>query len=209
MKEETNSLPKKKKLPPAWQPTGLVQKSFNLAAERHSLQTRKGGNIPYLSHLLAVSALVTENGGSEFQASGALLHDVLEDTNTKEDELLALVGEEVTAIVVACSSKRHGDKKEDPRLTKERYLEKLTHKTSDDPSLLVTLADKLHNAQSCVNEYPENLDERAKYWTKFNAGYELQKYWYTNLYLGLSAKGTLPEPLLKRLEVAVNILFNS
>lgn len=163
MKEETSSLPKKEKLPPAWQPSGLVQKSFNLAAERHSLQTQKGGNIPYLSHLLVVSALVTENSGSEFQASGALLHDVLEDTNTKEDELLALVGEEVTAIIVACSSKRHGDKKDDPRLTKERYIEKLTHKTSDDPSLLVTLADKLHNAQSCVNEYTENLDERAKY----------------------------------------------
>jgi (p)ppGpp synthase/HD superfamily hydrolase len=91
------------KLPPAWQPTGLVQKSFNLAADRHSLQTRKGGNIPYLSHLLAVSALVTENGGTEFQASGALLQDVLEDTNTKEDELIALVGSEVTAIVVACA----------------------------------------------------------------------------------------------------------
>ncbi len=78
MKEEhTSSVPKKEKIPPAWQPTGLVQKSFNLAAERHSIQTRKGGNIPYLFHLLAVSALVTENGGTEFQVGGNAKFDDL------------------------------------------------------------------------------------------------------------------------------------
>jgi (p)ppGpp synthase/HD superfamily hydrolase len=193
---------------PAWQPTGLVQKAFNLAAERHSKQTRKGGIVPYLSHLMAVSALVTENGGNEVQASSALLHDVLEDTPTQESELTEIMGTEVNAIVIACSSKRFGDPKEDPWATKDRYLKNLEAKSVDDPSLLVTLADKLHNAQSCVNEYPTDSVERAEYWQKFNAGYELQKHWYTSLYKGLNSKGTLPVPLMKRFKAAIDILFN-
>ena len=193
---------------PSWLPTGLVQKAFNLAAERHAKQTRKGGIIPYLSHLMAVSALVTENGGNEVQAASALLHDVLEDTPTQESELTQVMGAEVNAIVVACSSKRFGDPKEDPWVTKNRYLKNLEAKSSDDPSLLVTLADKLHNAQSCVNEYPTDAAERAKYWKKFNAGYELQKHWYTSLYQGLNSKGSLPDPLMMRLKASIDILFN-
>jgi len=192
----------------AWQPTGLVQKAFNLAAERHYKQTRKGGKIPYLSHLMAVSALVTENGGNEVQAASALLHDVLEDTPTQESELTQIMGAEVNAIVVACSSKRFGDPKEDPWATKDRYLKNLEAKSSEDPSLLVTLADKLHNAQSCVNEYPADPLERAEYWQKFNAGYELQKHWYTSLYQGLNSKGTLPDPLMNRFKTAIGILFD-
>ena len=102
--EEVDVTTKKEKLPPNWQPTGIVQKAFNLAAERHSKQTRKGGKIPYLSHLMAVSALVTENGGNEVQAASALVHDVIEDTPTQESELTEIMGAEVNAIVVACSS---------------------------------------------------------------------------------------------------------
>ena len=203
-----NVTTEKEKLPPKWQPTGLVQKAFDLAAERHSKQTRKGGQIPYLSHLMAVSALVTENGGSEVQAAAALLHDVLEDTPTQESELTGIMGTEVNAIVVACSSKRFGDLKEDPWATKDRYLTNLDAKSANDPSLLVTLADKLHNAQSCVNEYPTNSVERADYWRKFNAGYELQKHWYTSLYKGLNLKGTLPVPLMSRFKTAIDILFD-
>jgi (p)ppGpp synthase/HD superfamily hydrolase len=49
------------------------------AADAHAGQVRKGTSIPYISHPLAVSALVLEHGGDEDQAIAALLHDVLED----------------------------------------------------------------------------------------------------------------------------------
>src|SRR5271165_110834 len=49
------------------------------AAAAHAEQDRKGTNIPYVSHVIAVSALVIEHGGNEVQAIAALLHDVLED----------------------------------------------------------------------------------------------------------------------------------
>src|SRR3954468_8260304 len=50
-----------------------------LATDHHRRQLRKGTTIPYVSHLLSVSALVLEMGGSETEAIGALLHDAVED----------------------------------------------------------------------------------------------------------------------------------
>jgi (p)ppGpp synthase/HD superfamily hydrolase len=49
------------------------------AAQLHRVQVRKRTEIPYLGHLLAVAALMIEDGGSEDEAIGALLHDSIED----------------------------------------------------------------------------------------------------------------------------------
>jgi len=198
-----------KKQKPNWKPTGLFQRAFSLAAEQHKDCIRKGTSIPYISHLMAVSALVTEHGGTEIQAAAALLHDVVEDTKITDEKLVEDVGEEVKAIVLACSSKRFGEPEEDDSwLSKKRYLERLSKKSKDDPSLLVALADKVHNSESCVNEYPIDPSAKVEYWKKFNSGYEKQKEWYEGLNAGLKSKGTLPPALLNRLDAAIKILFH-
>ena len=88
---------------PNWQPIGLIQGAFEIASHEHRDCVRKGSSIPYISHLLAVSALVIEHGGSEVQSAAALLHDVLEDTEVDEFMLRALIDRPVVDIVVACS----------------------------------------------------------------------------------------------------------
>lgn len=199
---------KKEKLPPLWVPTGLIQSAFKLAAKKHGSIANKGTRIPYLTHLLAVSSLVIEYGGSEEQAAAALLHDVIEDTKTSYGKVKELTNANVADMVKACSSKKFGETEKDPWVVKARYLKMLEHKKPRDPSLLVALADKVHNAERTVNEYPKSAAARKAYWDKFNAGYEMQELWYKSLYKGLAAKGTLPKPLLKRLQVAIKILFD-
>jgi len=49
------------------------------ADRTHRKQRRKGTKIPYISHLLAVTSIVIENGGDEDEAIAALLHDAIED----------------------------------------------------------------------------------------------------------------------------------
>ncbi len=49
------------------------------ATDLHKSQFRKGNGVPYISHLLAVCALVLEDGGNETEAISALLHDAVED----------------------------------------------------------------------------------------------------------------------------------
>ena len=49
------------------------------ARRLHAGQARKGTAIPYVAHLLAVTAIVLEHGGREDEAIAALLHDAVED----------------------------------------------------------------------------------------------------------------------------------
>src|SRR6056297_647245 len=81
-----------------------------LAARLHRTHFRKGTTIPYLSHLLAVSALVLEYGGDEDQAIAGLLHDAVEDQGGMETarEIETAFGARVARIVLECSDSDDG-----------------------------------------------------------------------------------------------------
>jgi (p)ppGpp synthase/HD superfamily hydrolase len=86
-----------------WTPGPRFAAALALAAERHGDQARKGSSDPYATHLLAVSAMVIEHGGTEDQAIAALLHDVVEDTGATYEELAGF-GPTVVAIMRACDA---------------------------------------------------------------------------------------------------------
>jgi (p)ppGpp synthase/HD superfamily hydrolase len=84
---------------------------------------RKGTTIPYIAHLLAVTALVIEHGGDEAQAVAALLHDAIEDqprNGRTREEIEKKFGERVLQIVLGCTD---ADTKPKPpwRERKEAY----------------------------------------------------------------------------------------
>ena len=147
------------------------------AAELHRDQVRKGTSIPYLSHLLSVSALVLEAGGDEEQAVAALLHDALEDQGerTSFGEIEERFGARVADIVRECS-----DTEEQPkppwRARKEAYLDHLGQASGG--AALVSAADKLHNARSIVGDL---RSVGPSVWTRFNAGPEDQIWYYSRL----------------------------
>ena len=126
-----------------------LTRAAEIARRAHNHQTRKGSDVPYLSHLFAVAPLVMESGSSEDQVCAALLHDVLEDAGVSwSDEIRAELGEHVLALVVACTdglpdAEGH---KESWRTRKHRYIE---HCSQDTPlereALVICAADKLHN----------------------------------------------------------------
>ncbi|HEY9833747.1 MAG TPA: HD domain-containing protein [Stenomitos sp.] len=51
--------------------------ALTYAAQLHANQTRKGGEVPYLSHLLGVASIALEYGANEDEAIAALLHDAV------------------------------------------------------------------------------------------------------------------------------------
>ncbi len=103
--------------------------ALTYAAELHRSQTRKGTNIPYLSHLLAVSSLVLEAGGDEDLAIAGLLHDSLEDqgASTSYEVLEQRFGSRVADIVRECSDAEPapGEQKPPWQARKRAYLEHL------------------------------------------------------------------------------------
>ena len=195
---------------PNWQPTGLIEEAFNIASHGHRDCVRKGTSIPYISHLLAVSALVIEHAGSEVQAAAALLHDVLEDTAIDEFMLRALIDRPVVDIVVACSDTQKFPKP--PwRERKEKYLVHLQEMISQpklDPAILVALADKVHNAETTANMVL--LDgltaEEIFLLGTFNANASEQKWWYSSLVTEFRKSSVAPK-LVERLDRAVKVIF--
>jgi GTP pyrophosphokinase len=152
------------------------------AAELHEDQDRKGGTIPYVAHLIGVAAIVLEHGGDEDQAIGALLHDALEDQAHKmtPNEIRARFGDRVEAIVEACTD---GDAEEQRsrdqdlwRARKRKYMDEVATKPAD--ALLVSMADKLHNARAILEDYRE-VGEAL--WPRFTTGRDGTLWYYRGL----------------------------
>jgi (p)ppGpp synthase/HD superfamily hydrolase len=153
------------------------------AAQLHRSQARKGKPVPYISHLIAVSGLVWEDGGSENEAIAGLLHDAIEDAGQSHGSIAERFGGEVAAIVRDCTDTAEGltgAQKEPWLLRKTRYVASLEHK--GEGSLRVTAADKAHNARDMV------LDARRDphSWERFNAGLEGTAWYLLRIHQTLS-----------------------
>lgn len=159
--------------------TDRFERALVYCVELHRGQKRKDTDIPYVSHLMAVSGLVLEAGGSEDQAIAALLHDALEDQpdRTSTEDIADRFGDEAARIVVACSDVAPEEMsasgvKPPWRFRKERYLEHLEDAHED--ILLISCADKLHNARAILRDFSICGDEL---WDRFNADAD-EQLWY-------------------------------
>jgi (p)ppGpp synthase/HD superfamily hydrolase len=127
--------------------------AVRFAVEVHAGDDRKGADVPYASHLLAVSSLVLEDGGGEDEAIAGLLHDVVEDHGIERlAEVRDRFGDVVGDIVVACSDSLvpDGEPKAPWLVRKEAYVAELRLETTPEEALVVSCADKLHNARSIL-----------------------------------------------------------
>jgi len=144
------------------------------AHEKHKDQIRKGTDIPYLGHLLSVAGFVVEADGTETEAIAALLHDAPEDQGGEATlaEIREKFGDDVASIVAECS-----DTFETPkppwRERKANYTRHLSE--ASDSALLVSLADKLHNARAILRDYRDVGDQL---WQRFSVKDPQQHLWY-------------------------------
>jgi (p)ppGpp synthase/HD superfamily hydrolase len=131
--------------------TNRFLKALEFAFNLHIDQHRKGTDIPYYSHLMAVTSLVCEDGGDEDQTIAAILHDTVEDHGGYKTlaEIRELFGDRVADIVGACT-----DSFTIPKPPwEQRKREYLVHlRSASKDARLVSLADKLHNARSILRD---------------------------------------------------------
>jgi (p)ppGpp synthase/HD superfamily hydrolase len=156
-----------------------------LAHQLHADQVRKGTTIPYVGHLLAVTSIVIENGGTEDEVIAALLHDAVEDAGGAEtrEEIRRRFGENVAVIVDGLTDT---DQTPKPpwRARKEAYIAHLSEASSS--VLLVSLADKIHNAQSVLRDVQ---NEGASVWKRFTGGKDGSLWYYRALVEAFRARG--------------------
>jgi (p)ppGpp synthase/HD superfamily hydrolase len=158
--------------------TGRFTEAVRWASHLHADQARKGTRIAYISHLLAVSSLVLEDGGTEEEAIAGVLHDAIEDCHVAEAEIRARFGAPVAEIVVACSEDRDAARDQDWEARKRRYLEHLEDPELPAEALRVSAADKLHNARSILSDLREH---GPSMWERFNAPVDAQRWYYSEV----------------------------
>ena len=165
-----------------WRWTALIygekfEEALTYAARLHRTQMRKGTNVPYVTHLLAVAAIVGENGGTEDEVIAALLHDAVEDQGgaATREEIRKRFGGAVATIVEGTS-----DTDVIPKPPwQERKRNYVAHVSSASRSVrLVSAADKLHNARSILRDLRAEGDVT---WQRFSAGREDQLWYYRAL----------------------------
>lgn len=167
---------------PAVVPGPRLAEALAFALAKHGGQTRKGTRIPYITHLMAVSALVGESGGSEEEMVAALLHDAVEDAGGAPvlEEIRQRFGGAVAGIVAGCTDDDSGGGSgggKAPWLERKRaYLAHLVE--APLPVLRVSCADKLHNARAIRQDL---RDHGPQVWTRFKADREGTLWYYRSL----------------------------
>lgn len=152
----------------------------------HAGQGRKRSGVPYIAHLLGVTALVLEDGGDEDEAIAALLHDAVEDQGglATLEEIRRRFGDRVAGIVAACTD-AYDTPKPPWRERKEQYIAAI--RMADASARRVSLADKLHNARATLRDLTR---EGNDVWRRFNGGKEGTLWYYHQLIEVFSAYGS-------------------
>lgn len=152
----------------------MIKRALDFVNEKHKNQIRKGSSIPYIFHLTDTACYVAQLGCDEEMVAAALLHDSVEDAGVTYEEIEILFGIRVSEMVRALSE---ADK---TRSWKERKLDTINELENNDcyDVKVISCADKLSNIKSILFDMNIIGDE---IWDRFNAGYEDQKWYYTEL----------------------------
>ncbi len=127
----------------------LLRHAYVFAAKRHQGQVRRSGE-PYLTHPLSVAWILADIELDELAVAVGLLHDILEDTETSEEEMEAEFGPDVTRAVVALTKMSGYESSFTSReaTVAENFRRLLLASMDDVRVILVKLADRLHNMRT-------------------------------------------------------------
>jgi (p)ppGpp synthase/HD superfamily hydrolase len=180
--------------------TSRFTDAVEYALRLHARQRRKVGGEPYAAHLLSVTALVLEAGGTEDEAIAALLHDAVEDQGGAK--ILAEIKERfgtAVAEIVAGTSDTDVAPKPPWRQRKEAFLARLA---AASPSVrLIVAADKLHNVRCLLRDCHRCGDDL---WRHFSGGRDGTLWYYRTVAETLKSAGSTP--LVEELDRAVQEL---
>jgi len=164
-----------------------VFQAIEFATKAHTGQFRKGTKVPYIVHPLGVAKILIEAGCSEDVAVAGILHDTVEDSSTRIDDIRRDFGEEVARLVEGASEPNKSDTWENRKQHTIDILE-----TAPMDAVYVSLADKLANIRDIRADYEKLGDD---VFLRFNRPKEKQE-WYYRAMADLFSKRIVDEPFL-------------
>ena len=139
----------------------VITEAFELADAAHNGQKRKSGE-PYIIHPVAVATILVEMGMDTETVTAALLHDVVEDTDIKLEEIQKKFGKEVAYLVdgVTKLKKIPFSSKEEQQAENVRKM--LLAVAKDVRVVIIKLADRVHNMRTLKYVPPQKQRDTAK-----------------------------------------------
>jgi (p)ppGpp synthase/HD superfamily hydrolase len=175
----------------------VIEKALKTAAKAHEKQYRKGIDIPYITHPVAVGMILMKAGYSEELVAVGILHDTVEDTELSLQDIEQLFGRNIAQMVEGCSEP---DKSLSWEERKKHTIDYLG--AAPEEIRVVACADKLHNIRSIASDI-EQFGEQV--WGRFKRGKEQQEWYYTHVIESLGMQSNFQ--LLDELKIEVERLF--
>ena len=195
-------------------PLEVVANALEFALKYHLKGLRKGTKIPYLSHLLNVCKIIAERDGDDHLIAAALLHDSVEDTDAKIEDIERVFGKEIAKLVEGATEILKINKIKN--IEEETWRERKTHTIdfvnngASSEQLVIILADKLDNIRS-INEDLKRLGPVI--WGRFNKGVEDQSWYYKSLLTGFKKREHYLDKrfvnLVNLFEIQINEVFSN
>lgn len=133
-----------------------IEHAVNYAAFKHAGQIRSGSGEPYIVHPLAVAEILLDFGLDSHTIVAAILHDVLEDTDTKQADIKSAFGTEVAELVNGVSRVKTLKYKSSEQENTESLRKMFIAMAKDIRVIMIKLADRLHNMRTIDNMSPEH-----------------------------------------------------
>ena len=127
--------------------TKLIMKAFNFANEKHKNQKRGSGE-PYIIHPINVAYILAEIGLDDSTICAALLHDIVEDTDTTHEDLVQNFGTEIADMVQGVTKLGNIQFATIEETQVENYRRMFLAMGKDIRVILIKLADRLHNMRT-------------------------------------------------------------
>lgn len=183
----------------------LLRKAYFFSHEAHCSQKRSEGS-PYIGHPLEVASILAEMKMDTTSIIAGLLHDTIEDTDTKTDDIKALFGDDTAFIVHALTKLSRIQAMSKEQFNAENFRKMFLAMAEDIRVVLIKFADRLHNMRTLQHLPPskqqriaqETLEVYAPLANRLGIGWirtEFEdlgfKYLYPDIYSNLLSKVSL------------------
>lgn len=133
-----------------------IEHALNYATHKHEGQKRESSGVPYIVHPVSVALILLDYGIDADTICAALLHDVLEDTDTKISELKSLFGSSVADLVNGVSRVKTLKYKSNENENSESLRKMFVAMAKDIRVIMIKLADRLNNMRTLDEMPPEH-----------------------------------------------------
>ena len=125
----------------------IIEKAFEYAKSKHEGQVRRSGE-KYIIHPVEVANILAELELDVESISAGLMHDVVEDTEVTNDQMVSMFGEEIAGLVDGVTKLGMIAYKTKEENQAENLRKMFLAMGKDIRVVLIKLADRLHNMRT-------------------------------------------------------------